>query len=371
MAEPGQQGLCVKLRQDGPIPLDLSLSCGANEIVALVGPSGSGKTTILRSIAGLYRPLHGRIEHDGDCWLDTASGQYWPAQRRRVGFVFQDYALFPNLTASGNVEAALGHLPRAERAARAMALLDQVNMGGLGARWPEQLSGGQCQRTAVARALARDPTILLLDEPFSAVDQVTRRRLQSELLVLHRSIAAPVIFVTHDLREAANIANRMAVLHRGSILQVGPPPEIFAHPASPTVTRLLDLPNLFEAVVRGTSKNGQITILDWCGQLIEAKANGVATAGDKVHWMVPQSSVILHRRRRPSRGERENPVSGSVVDTLTFGDQTTILLRPDCAPELPLTFSMSTHAARRNGIEQGVDATVSLVTDDIHIMAPG
>ena len=371
MAESDKRGLSVTLRQDGPIPLDLTLSCGANEIVALVGPSGSGKTTILRSIAGLYKPAHGRIEHEGDCWFDTASGQCWPAQRRRVGFVFQDYALFPNLTASGNVEAALGHLPRGERAVRAKALLDQVNMGGLGARWPEQLSGGQCQRTAVARALARDPTILLLDEPFSAVDQVTRRRLQSELLVLHRNIAAPVIFVTHDLREATNIASRMAVLHRGSILQMGPPLEIFAHPASPTVTRLLDLPNLFEAVVRGTAKDGRATVLDWCGQLIEAKANGSVAAGDKVHWMVPQSSVILHRRGRPSRGERENPVSGSVEDTLVFGDQTTVSLRADFAPELPLTFTMSTHAARRNGLARGVDATVSLVSDDIHIMTAG
>lgn len=368
MAKPDKGGLSVTLRQDGPIPLDVSLSCGANEIVALVGPSGSGKTTILRSVAGLYRPRHGRIEHNGDCWFDTGSGQCWPAQRRRVGLVFQDYALFPNLTVSGNVEAALGHLPRGERAARAMALLDQVNMGGLGARWPEQLSGGQSQRTAVARALARDPTILLLDEPFSAVDQVTRRRLQGELLILHRNIAAPVIFVTHDLREASNIASRMAVLHRGSILQMGPPPEIFAYPASPTVARLLDLPNLFEGVVRGTGNDGRTTILEWCGQSIEARANSGVAAGDKVHWMVPQSSVILHRRGRPSRGERENPVSGSVEDTLVFGDQTTILLRADFAPELPLTFTISTHAARRNGIERGVNATVSLISDDIHIM---
>ncbi len=369
MAEPGQNGLCVTLRQEGPIPLDLSLTCGANEIVALVGPSGSGKTTILRSIAGLYKPAHGRIEHDGDIWLDIASGQCWPPQRRSVGFVFQDYALFPNLTASGNVEAALGHLPRGKRGARALALLDQVNMGGLGGRWPDELSGGQCQRTAVARALARDPTVLLLDEPFSAVDQVTRRRLQGELLVLHRSIAAPVIFVTHDLREAANIASRMAVLHRGAILQIGAPPKIFAQPVSPTVARLLDLPNLFEAVVHGTSDDGRFTVLDWRGQRIEARVNASVAAGQEIDWMVPRSSVILHRRGRPSRGERENPVSGRVEDMLVFGDQTTILLRADFAPELPLSFTMSTHAARRNGIVSGVDATVSLVADDIHIMA--
>jgi len=336
-----------------------------------VGASGSGKTTILRAIAGLYSPTRGQITLDEEVWLDTQRGVFRSPQQRRVGLVFQDYALFPHLTALANIEAALGHLPRGARRARAGALLEQVNMSGLEDRRPDEMSGGQRQRIAVARALARDPAFLLLDEPFSAVDQVTRRRLQGELNILHRSIASPTIFVTHDLREATNIASRIAVIQRGSILQAGPPAEIFARPASPTVARLLDHSNVFDATVTGRSADGKFTILDWCGQSIEARINRRVQTGDRVNWFIPQSSIVLHRRGRPSLGERENPVSGTVEDILVFGDQTQVILRAAFAPELPLIFSVSTHAANRNGIDKGVAAAVSLIADDIHIMETG
>ena len=141
------------------------------DVLAIFGPSGSGKTTILRTIAGLYRPAHASVRSGAETWTDTATGTFAPPHRRAVGFVFQEYALFPHLTAAGNVMTALGHRPRAERRARAEALLTLVHLSGQMTRRPHELSGGERQRVALARALAREPAVLLLDEPFAAVDR--------------------------------------------------------------------------------------------------------------------------------------------------------------------------------------------------------
>jgi molybdate transport system ATP-binding protein len=243
MAEPDlHEGLVVSLRQAGPIPLQADFHCGAGELLALVGPSGSGKTTILRAIAGLYRAREGFVGCGGHTWFDTKAGIDLAAHERRVGLVFQAYALFPHLSALGNIAVALGHRPRSERPGRARELLALVRLTGLENRKPAELSGGQQQRVALARALARDPSALLLDEPFSAVDRRTRRRLHSELADLRKAIRVPIILVTHDLDEAGALADRLAVLDRGELLQTGRPAEVAAAPASLRVLEALDLP---------------------------------------------------------------------------------------------------------------------------------
>lgn len=236
-------GLAVKLYQESPIALDAELSVAPGEIVALVGPSGSGKSTILRAIAGLYLPARGRIVCNGSVWLDREIGISVPARDRRVGMMFQSYALFPHLTAIENVMEALGDLCPKERDGQARALLARMHLEGLEDRYPAFLSGGQQQRVAVARALARRPEILLLDEPFSAVDRVTRRRLRRELADLRRALPMPVILVTHDLDDVVRLADRMCVLHGGRILQTGAVEEVMACPSSETVAELLDLSN--------------------------------------------------------------------------------------------------------------------------------
>ncbi len=235
-------GLSVRLEQAGPIPLAVAFSCPPGQVLALVGPSGAGKSTILRSIAGLYRPRSGRITADGEVWLDTETGIFRPPHQRRVGLVFQSYALFPHLTAAANVAAALGHLPRAQRSAAAAALLARVHLDGLGTRKPSELSGGQQQRVALARALARNPLALLLDEPLSAVDRRTRRALQAEILGLRREISIPIVLVTHDVDEATALADHLVVIDHGRILQQGPTAEVIASPASVLVREILDLP---------------------------------------------------------------------------------------------------------------------------------
>ncbi|MBK5925900.1 ATP-binding cassette domain-containing protein, partial [Rhodobaculum claviforme] len=242
----------VHARAAAPIPLDVAFRVAAGELLALVGPSGAGKTTLLRAIAGLWRPDAGRVVVDGAVWLDTGAGVDVPTHRRRVGLVFQSYALFPHMTALGNVMAAMDRPDRAE-AARLLAL---VNLPGLDARRPAQLSGGQQQRVAVARALARRPRALLLDEPFSAVDRATRETLYAEIIALRAYLAMPVVLVTHDVTEAQRLADRMLVIDAGRKVRDGTTAEVMADPVALRALGLRELAAMLPATVTADLPDG-------------------------------------------------------------------------------------------------------------------
>nr|WP_268874677.1 ABC transporter ATP-binding protein [Halomonas massiliensis] len=230
--------------------------------------------------------------------------------------------------------------------------------------WRWRLSGGQRQRVALARALARDPQVLLLDEPFSAVDQVTRRRLQRELAVLRQQIAIPIVLVTHDLEEATALADQICVLHNGESLQQDRPERLFRQPATPAVARLLDRHNLFNASV--VASGGQ-RYLQWGRfQLEVAERLDDLAVGEPVTWYLPPSDIVLHRRDRPSKGERENPIPALVSEVVALGGITSVTLR--VAHGDMLRFDMATHAARRNHLAPGAMVTVSLLAAGIHIM---
>ena len=360
------RGLAVRVTQQVPVPLDAAFDCQSGELLALTGPSGSGKSTLLRCIAGLERGAKGSITCAGRSWLDTERRINVTPQARSVGLVFQHYALFPHLTALGNVVAALGHRPREGRAPRARELLAKVHLAGLEHRRPGQLSGGQQQRVAMARALARDPQALLLDEPFAAVDRVTRHKLYRELAELRRTLAMPIVLVTHDLDEAAMLADRMCILHRGRTLQIGTPQSVMTKPVDALVARLVDLRNVFEATVREHDRGR--TLIDWHGVSLEVMHAPAFAAGSRADWTIPVSGIVLHRRDRPSRGEHENPVFGTVDECVTLGDDTTIGLRVPAAGNALLTLRVPAHVARRNGIAIGVPAGASLLADAIHLM---
>ncbi|MBI4291583.1 MAG: ABC transporter ATP-binding protein [Betaproteobacteria bacterium] len=363
------EGLYARLAQRTPIPLAAELRCAAGELAALVGPSGSGKSTVLRCIAGLNRPHEGEVRCGGSVWFNGAVDL--PPQQRRCGLVFQSYALFPHLSALRNVTLAAGHLPSGERDKRGRDLLELVNLSGLEARRPAQLSGGQQQRVALARALARDPQVLLLDEPFAAVDRVTRRKLQRELALLRERVRIPIVLVTHDLDEARMLADSMTILHHGNTLQRGSPAEIMARPGSAEVARLLDLGNLFEAVVLEHRAERNRTVLDWGGLELEATHAPAFRVGERTSWVIAPEYVILHRRDRPSRGERENPVDGVVRDCVVLGETTSVVIEVRSQSEATLAMNIPTHHARRNRLAPGEAVTVSLLVEGIHVMPWG
>jgi len=206
---------------------DLGLTLEVDGVVALVGPSGAGKSTILRVIAGLVTPRSGTVSVAGVTWFDGARGVDVPVDRRAVGFLFQDYALFPHLTVRQNIEYSRRH--------DADAYLERFRIRELAGARPAELSGGERQRAALARALARDPEVLLLDEPLSALDTNTKATVRRELQELLAELEIPTLFVTHDFEDAAALAERVGVLVEGKLRQIGPTRDLVAQPADPFV----------------------------------------------------------------------------------------------------------------------------------------
>jgi molybdate transport system ATP-binding protein len=223
----------VPLRLDFSLPLrafDVALDVEVGtETFALVGPSGAGKTSVLRAVAGLSRPALGTIACGGDVWFDAGRGVDLRPEQRSVGYVFQEYALFPHLTVEQNVAFGGG---------RADSLLSRLRIEGLAKAKPGELSGGERQRVALARALARNPRVLLLDEPMAALDPHTRGSVRAELHDLLRELSLPALLVTHDFEDAAALADRVGVLVDGSLRQVGAPADLLGAPADPFVARL-------------------------------------------------------------------------------------------------------------------------------------
>jgi molybdate transport system ATP-binding protein len=283
--------LSVEIRAKAPIPLDLAFRVAPGELLALVGHSGSGKTTILRSIAGLWRPETGRIAAGDEIWLDTSRGLALPPHRRPVGIVFQTYALFPHMTAAENVMAAMAVPDRAE----AERLLAVANLPGLSDRKPAQLSGGQQQRVALARALARRPRALLLDEPFSAVDRATREKLHGEILALRSQLDMPVILVTHDMNEAQLLADRMVVIEHGRLVRDGTTAAVMADPDALRALGIREVAALLPAVVAGVEDDGLTRLETATGPLF---LPGIDSApGTRLRVRIMAHEVILARGR--------------------------------------------------------------------------
>ena len=232
-----------------PVVDDLGFAVEDGEILALLGPSGCGKTTTLRLVAGFERADAGQIVCAGKTFCDA--GIHEPAERREVGLVFQDYALFPHLSVLDNVQFGLRHLPRAERTDRARDVLARVGLKGYESRPPHQLSGGQQQRVALARTMAPAPRLILLDEPFSNLDALLRQATRAEVRALLKAEGMTAVLVTHDQEEALSFADRVAVMRAGRIEQVGTPEALYARPRTLFVAQFLGRTNLLLSTAAG------------------------------------------------------------------------------------------------------------------------
>ncbi|UKA57230.1 ABC transporter ATP-binding protein [Arthrobacter sp. FW306-2-2C-D06B] len=294
---------------------DISLHVPPGSFTVLLGPSGSGKTTLLRSIAGIERVDGGRIElRGGEVSSATRSV---PPEKRNLGMVFQDYALWPHLTVAGNVGYALrrrgsGH-SRSSAAQAVAAMLERVGLGHLGERYPNELSGGQQQRVALARAMVGSPSLVLFDEPLSNLDADLRERLRLEISVRIREAGATAVYITHDQGEAFALADVVAVLDRGRIVQTGTPEEIYTRPASPFVARFTGLAGTIPGTIARIESIGQTcyAAVDIPGGRIKARLADEGSPGQHVTVFVRPTATTLVSGAVP---DSANAVEGTVVD---------------------------------------------------------
>ncbi len=238
--------------------VDLEIASG--ELVAVLGPSGCGKSTLLRLIAGFERPDAGEIRAGGE--LLVGPGVFMPPEKRRVGMVFQDYALFPHLDVDANIAFGLGRLTAAEREAKVRRTLELVGLQHKGKSYPHELSGGERQRVALARALAPEPEVVLMDEPFSSLDATLRAGLRREVELILREAEATALLVTHDQEEALSLADRLAVMRAGRIVQVGRPEDVYARPNERWTAQFVGEVNVLSGVAHGTGVETELGVFD-------------------------------------------------------------------------------------------------------------
>jgi len=314
--------------------LDVAWTAG-DGVAVLFGPSGAGKTLTLQCLAGLVHPDAGRIAVDDRVLFDAVAGVNLPPQQRRVGYVFQGYALFPHLTVAENVGFGLRDRPRAVRDTRVADVIARLDLGGLERRQPSELSGGQRQRVALGRALAIDPALLLLDEPLSALDAPLRRALRDELRSILSGWGTAAVVVTHDFTEAYRLADRIIVYESGRVIQAAPRAELLWQPASEAVARVMGLRNVLHGtVVKAMPDRIQIA---WRGHVLEA-------VNSPTHSYLPQPEspiaffirpeyvrLVRKDRSAPDAAHHMNLMRGTVAGEADFGTVWSLRMRLDAA----------------------------------------
>ena len=315
-------------KQLGSFALDVELHTDARRVV-LFGPSGSGKSLTLQCLAGLMRADHGVISIDGQTVFDAGSGLDLPPQGRGIGYVPQGAPLFPHLRVADNVTYGLRRMPAGTRRARAEELLELVHLAGYGSRRPAELSGGEQQRVVLARALARETKLLLLDEPFSALDAPVRAALREEVLDLQARVDVSWVFVTHDLEEAYMLAEDIAVYEQGRILQQGHRDAVFLHPETVEVARLVGIRNVLPAVAAGQSG----IRLD--GSEVCLHIEAARSIQGSSHWAcIRAEDVRVLRKDRPTSDLGPGTtLPGTVVDERQLGFTASLAFHVATLPE--------------------------------------
>ena len=373
--------LQVEISQTSPMPLRGSFSCAPGQMLALVGPSGAGKTSMLRVTAGLLHAENARVSVGGEIWCDTTQGLHMPPQQRHVGLVFQNYALMPHMNAIDNVALAMLHLPSAQRIQQSRDWLQRMGLTQeQQLRLPALLSGGQQQRVALARALARQPRLLLMDEPFSAVDQMSRRSLYGLIADLRRDLHIPIVLVTHDLHEARQLADKLVVMDAGEVLQEGTPAHIYRSPRNARVADLVGIPNRFHG--RWLGNSGPHALPDgfaWLEWLPQADApSGLAlvikdkgrlkTPGQAVTWVIQGDGFEVNPPSiEDAANDSQRVVLQAQVSALrSLGEISlaSLAIEAPASTQLQLTLS----GVQRQSVQTGQRVTVIMDCRWIHVM---
>jgi len=336
----------------GPLDLEIAVTVEEGEVVALLGPNGAGKTTLLRAIAGLVPFSSGYVRLDGKVLEDPAEGLYVPTERRPIGFVFQDYLLFPHLTVLENVAFGLRSRGSSRPAAaeKAAQWLDRVGLKSYAGSKPAELSGGQRQRVALARALAPDPRLLLLDEPLAALDVTTRAEVRRDLKRHLDSFEGIRLVVTHDPLEAVALADRLIVMEQGRLVQTGTAAEVTEHPRSQYVADLVGV-NL----LRGEADHGSIKLPG--GKIIAAAG---AELGE-VFAVVHPRAVAIHRTH--PEGSPRNVWPGRAAGIELLGNRVRVRIDGD----VPLVAEVTPAALRELNLVEGGDVWLSFKATDVGV----
>jgi iron(III) transport system ATP-binding protein len=334
---------------------DINLNVYAGEFVSLLGPSGCGKTTLLRIIAGLEQQTTGRVIQGG---RDVSR---FPPAKRDFGIVFQSYALFPNLTASQNIAYGLQNtpMPKGQIEQRVKELLETVGLEGFGRKYPSQMSGGQQQRIALARALALSPSLLLLDEPLSALDAKVRGRLRVEITQLQKRLGVTTVMVTHDQEEALTMADRVVVMDKGVIAQVGTPRIVYQNPKTPFVANFIGSTNLWTGEVISST---QVR----CGNILLDANIGEFEVNSQIEIAIRPESIYLLDSSKQNE-DLVNIVTADIEGIEFLGSVYHITLRPEGNSKAIITIEVSIHQARQIELNLGTTLTIQIPSEHLQI----
>ncbi|HVN27394.1 MAG TPA: molybdenum ABC transporter ATP-binding protein [Candidatus Binataceae bacterium] len=354
----------IRKRLSASFALEANFDAPAG-ITILFGRSGSGKTTLLNCLAGLMHPDRGRIALDSRTLFDADSGVDIAPAKRAVGFLFQDLALFPHLTAQQNVEYGLAKIPAKERRARASAMLDTMRVGNLAARKPAQISGGEKQRVALARALVTDPSMLLLDEPLAALDAIAKSSIIADLREWNAAHGIPIIYVTHSLEEAFAVGEAVLVLEAGRVIARGNPFKVLDAPRQETIAQLAGFENIFDATVSAIhEERGTMTcVIGECGLELEAPLTH-AQAGDRLRVAIRAGDIMI-AKQPPHEISARNVFPGNITAIRTEGHS--IILAVDAGRSFQVRMTLGA----RDDLRPAVGARVWLVikTYSCHLVA--
>lgn len=348
--------------------VDVNFEAG-NELIVLFGQSGSGKTTTLRCIAGLEKPNGGKIKINEKVYFDCHKRIDLPPQQRNLGYVFQNFALFPHMDVKKNITYGLKGWTDQEKEKRMREMLQLLHIEGLEDHYPAQLSGGQKQRVALARALAPKPDILLLDEPFSALDMIVRMKLREKIKLIQKELNIPVLFITHNPVEAFTLADRVVVYHEGKVQQAGTPEEVFYHPKNRHVAELVGVSNIFDDAIIINQAETDKTLLKSGNLDIIARHASIKT-NEKVEWGIRPENLNLVNPDKRDIGICENWFSGKVTSIVNKGASKLIAIELDIERRMLLS-EVSNRVFEELNLGQGSDCIVIFAPKDVLIFKAG